>query len=93
MNRLACYAKGLAAIVATLFALLLGSVIVCFGAPFAYGVGSDIVAMAGPGSVIVALALSGVIFLRRQAPRLLSSLRNRSPGVPARPISAPQTPR
>jgi hypothetical protein len=93
MVGLVCYAKWAAAIGATLFALLLGAVIVCFGAPFAYGIGSEIIAMAGPGSVIAALALSGVILLGRQAPRLLRSLRNRSPGVPARRISVPQTPR
>jgi hypothetical protein len=91
MARLGCYAKWAAAIVAMLFALLLGAVIVCFGAPFAYGVGSDIIAMTGPWPVMAALALAGVILLRRPAPRLLRSLRNRSPGVPARPISVPQT--
>jgi hypothetical protein len=93
MARLGCYAKWAAVIGAMLLALLLGAVIVCFGAPFAYGVGSEIIAMTGPWSVITALALAGVILLCRPAPRLLKSLRNRSPGVPARRISVPQTPR
>jgi hypothetical protein len=91
MVRLVCCAKWAAAIGATLLALLLGSVIVCFGAPFAYGAGSEIIAMAGPWSVIAGLALAGVVLLCRPAPRLLRSLRNRSPAVPVRRISAPQT--
>jgi len=78
MNRLACYAKWAATIAATLLALLLGAVIVCFGVPFAYGIASDIAAMASAGPVAVALEAAAAILLwrlsRRRVPYAAKSM-------------------
>jgi hypothetical protein len=70
MNRLARYAKWTAAIFAILFALLLGSVLVCFGAPIAFGIGSDIITAARPGLVALTLGTAAAILLWRTWRRL-----------------------
>jgi hypothetical protein len=70
MVRLARCAKWVAAIGALLLALLIGAVIVCFGAPLAFGIGSDIV-VARPGPVALALEAGAAILLWRLSRRRL----------------------
>jgi membrane protein implicated in regulation of membrane protease activity len=78
-----------------LCAVLAGTVVAVFAAPFTVGIASDILDQAGAGAMI--LSVGGVLVLLllgrpavrarlKRAARLPLTLRNRSAGAPAQPI-------
>lgn len=74
-------------------ALLLSPAVVALGVPFAYGIASDILAQRRLAPVVTALAAAIALNAWRRRGWSMPLRRNRSPDVPAPPISAGQSPR